>query len=126
MRSAGYSLNDETHGWVVAAVTARERGPVRRPVPPLSDLGAAGRHLHHVMGSAVTGSAVTGSAGSIVGVTGSAGGLCLDPSGAGDPADAAELARVSAASVGAEDLLVLRRLGSAGWTHLGGSGSGAM
>lgn len=82
-------------------MTARERGSGRRPVPSVMDLRAGGQYLHHV--------------------TGSEEGLSSDQSCAGDLAAAAEQARLAATSVGADDLLVMRRLGSAGWTHLGGS-----
>ena len=98
-------MSDDTQGPVVVAVTARERGSARRPVPSVMELRAGGQHLHHV--------------------TGTDGGLGPDQHRGADPATAAEQAHAAAASVGADDLLVLRRLGGAGWTQLGGDAGSA-
>lgn len=77
----------------------RDSGSPRRPVPPVVDLRVTSQHLHHV----------TGDAGS-------------DEVAAFDSGSPAEQAT---ALLGADDLLVLRRIGASGWTHLGGVGRGA-
>lgn len=64
-------------------------------MPPVIDLRVPSRHLQHV-------------------------------TGAGDAVPSpCEQVKQAADSVGADDLLVLRRSGASGWTHLGGIGHGA-
>lgn len=75
---------------------SRDGPSPRRQVPPVVDLRVSSQQLHHVTG---------------------AGGGGRD----GGPPSVQE----AASSVGADDVLVLRRITSSGWTHLGGVGKGA-